>query len=158
MAELEGGGVIKLQRGLADGFCHFLAAMANARTPQARQSVKNLAAFTIGVVGTLAAHDHARLGLEVAVAGERHPVRLQPGGVGAQRGACGLFVDLHKAHGFLLGTAASCVFQCGCAIVGRFYSYSNIDISKLTCGSSQVKPVTKLGEACQAVIGRPCCL
>ena len=46
------------------------------------------------------ADDHARIRLELAVGGERHPVGVQPGGVLAD--GSGVFVDHGKGHGALL--------------------------------------------------------
>jgi metallophosphoesterase superfamily enzyme len=48
----------------------------------ARQAVEDLAAFGVRVIG-LGGHDHPRVGLELTVRGERHPVRVEPG-VGAE--------------------------------------------------------------------------
>ena len=99
VAKLEGGGVIELHRLLADGLGDLAAAMAQARAPQARETVENFAAFGVGVVGTAALHDHARVGLELAVGGVGHPVRVQPLGVHAGCSASGGGVDGGKAHG-----------------------------------------------------------
>ncbi|MPM82164.1 hypothetical protein SDC9_129225 [bioreactor metagenome] len=83
VAELEGGRVVELERGFADGVGDLAAAVAQARAPQAREAVKNLAALVVTQIGAFGTDDHARIGLEVAVARERHPVRFQPGGIDA---------------------------------------------------------------------------
>ena len=74
MAKLKGGRVVQLQRRLAHRLRNFTATMAQAAAPQAGEAVKNLASIGIGVVRALGGGDDARPGLEVAVAGKRHPV------------------------------------------------------------------------------------
>lgn len=83
MAELERRRVVELRDLAAHGFDDFRAAVAEARAPEARQAVEDLAAFGVRVIRALARHDHARVGLELAVGRERHPVRVEPRGVGA---------------------------------------------------------------------------
>ncbi|MNY47010.1 hypothetical protein D3C86_1822430 [compost metagenome] len=75
--------------------------MAQAGAPQAGEAVKDLAAVVAGVVGPLATGDEAGIGLEFAVAGVGHPVRRQPGGVGA--GGVLQALAVGQVHGVLLG-------------------------------------------------------
>ena len=81
VAELERGRIVELRGLLAHGLGDLAPAMAEARAPQAREAVEHLAAIGGGEVGALRGHDHARVALELAVGGEGHPVRVEPGGV-----------------------------------------------------------------------------
>jgi hypothetical protein len=82
VAELERRRVVE-RRGLAlDRLDDLAAAVAQARAPQARQPVEDLAAAIVGVVRALGGDDHARVLLELAIAGEGHPVGVEPGSVG----------------------------------------------------------------------------
>ncbi|MNS98125.1 hypothetical protein D3C72_1324820 [compost metagenome] len=98
VAELEGGRVVELGDLAAHRLGDLGAAVAQARAPQARQAVEDLAAVVVGEVGALGLHDDPRIGLEVAVAGVGHPVRLEPGGVGA-RGGRGFDGGCGEGHG-----------------------------------------------------------
>ena len=86
VAELERRGIV--QRGhllLRHGTGNFTP-VPQARTPQARETVKNLLAVDVGIRAFGAGHD-ARIRLELAVAGIGHPVRFQPGRIGAGESA-----------------------------------------------------------------------
>ena len=84
VAVLERRRVVELRDLAAHRFGDLGAAVAEARAPEARQAVVDLAAFGIRVIRALGRHDHARIGLELSVGGERHPVRVEPRGIGAQ--------------------------------------------------------------------------
>ena len=53
---------------------------------------------TFGIAVRMAVGHHARIGLEVSVAGKRHPVRIQPGGIGS---GLGQDVGVRQVHGVL---------------------------------------------------------
>ena len=57
--------------------------MTQPGTPQARQAIKNTATIGIGVIRTIGLHHQPGVSLEFSIAGVRHPVRLQPIGVGS---------------------------------------------------------------------------
>ena len=64
------------------------AARAGIDAPQARGTIKNLAAVAAGVIHALGAGEQARRGLELAVGGKRHPVAVE-------HGCIGLVVSVH---------------------------------------------------------------
>ena len=74
--------------------CHLLAhrrgdlgaAMTQPGAPQPGQPVENFSTFGVGEVSALRLHDHARIRLEIAIAGKRHPVRFKPCSVRAHIG------------------------------------------------------------------------
>ena len=78
MTELERGRVVERCDLLLHGLDDLLVAVAEAAAPQAREPVEDLLALGVGVVRALATDDHARAVLELAIAGVRHPVRIEP--------------------------------------------------------------------------------
>ena len=101
VAKLEGGRVVQRAHLLRHGAGDFFAPVAQARAPQARQAVKNGLAVHVGEIRALGAGHQPGLGLELAVAGVGHPVRVQPSGVGASGvgrvggGQVGVVVQVH---------------------------------------------------------------
>ena len=83
VAELERRGIVQRGHLLRHGTGDFLTPVAQARTPQAREAVKNLLAVDVGEIRAFGAGHDARIRLELAVAGIGHPVRFQPGRIGA---------------------------------------------------------------------------
>ena len=97
VAKLEAGRVIQGVELTRHCLGDLAAAMAQATGPQAREAVKNLPPVRVSVVTAFGPNNHARVGLEVAVAGVGHPVRVQPGGVGARGGV--QFQGVAQVHG-----------------------------------------------------------
>ena len=97
VAKLERRGVIQLQRCFANGLGNLAAAMAQSAAPQAREAIKDTATVSIRVIRALGGGNDARLGLEVAVAGEGHPVGGQPLRI-MGRGGC-RSLGICKLHG-----------------------------------------------------------
>ena len=89
MAELEAWRIVEGTELLGHGLLDFLARVAGAAGPQAGQAVVDLAALIIDQPTAFSTHDQTRVALEVAVGGERHPVRIQLELAGQGRG-CGL--------------------------------------------------------------------
>ena len=89
MAVLEAWRIVEGAELLGHGFLDFLARVAGAAGPQAGQAVVDLAALIIDQPTAFSTHDQTRVALEVAVGGERHPVRIQLELAGQGRG-CGL--------------------------------------------------------------------
>jgi hypothetical protein len=102
VAELEGRRVVQLRRLAAHRLGNLGAAMAQAAAPQAREAVEDLA--PVGV--TVAGHQPG-VRLEVAVAGEGHPVRGQPVGVRARGGGVQALCIGHVHGGLVIGGCGS---------------------------------------------------
>ena len=81
VAKLEGGGIVQGADLAADCLGDLGAGVAQAASPQTRETVHDFATGAVGVVRAFGANHHARVGFEVAVAGVGHPVRLHPGSV-----------------------------------------------------------------------------
>ncbi len=77
MAHLEGGGIIQLRRLLCDGFDDPGAAMAGIAAPQPGNAVQHVAAIGGLVIHALRADEEARIGLELPIGGERHPIGVE---------------------------------------------------------------------------------
>jgi hypothetical protein len=86
VAELERGRIVELCRLAAHRLGNLGAAVAQAAAPQARETVEDLAPVGVTVVAALGTGHEPGVRLEVAVAGEGHPVRGQPVGVRARGG------------------------------------------------------------------------
>jgi hypothetical protein len=78
--ELEMRDVVELHDLPGDGVGDLLAGMAGGNVEQAGAAVDDLVAVMIPEVQPLAFHHQSRLGLELPVGGERHPVGFE--GVG----------------------------------------------------------------------------
>ena len=89
MAVLEARRIVEGAELLGHGLLNFLARVTGAAGPQTGQAVVDLAALVVGQPVALGRYDQARVALEVAVGGERHPVRIQLELAGQGRG-CGL--------------------------------------------------------------------
>ena len=105
VAHLEGGGIIQF-RGLPGNRLGYLrAAMARVAAPQARRAIQHLTAIRGGIMHVFRTDEHARVLLELAVRGERHPKRVQVirGGFAIKRHSCGLSgsARLRSWHGAL---------------------------------------------------------
>ena len=142
VAELERGRIVELRGLLAHGLGDLAPAMAEARAPQAREAVEHLAAIGVGEVGALRGHDHARVALELAVGGEGHPVRVEPGGVlaGGRVGG-GLGGGGGHAHG--LSPSGRCKAAEGRqeGIVGRAVNMLNRPTFKFGCRFMQAMTI-----------------
>nr|BFE91692.1 hypothetical protein GCM10020185_22280 [Pseudomonas brassicacearum subsp. brassicacearum] len=77
MAVLEPRRVIEGAQLLGDRFLDFLAGVPGATCPQARQRVVHLAPLVIHQPTAFGSDDQARIALEIAVGGVRHPVGIQ---------------------------------------------------------------------------------
>ena len=77
MAHLEGRREIHLLQRARHGLADLLAAVAGIHAPQAGDAVEDLATIGRPVVHALGVGKDARLGLEMAVGRERHPVRFE---------------------------------------------------------------------------------
>ncbi|MNK98112.1 hypothetical protein D3C87_1184640 [compost metagenome] len=77
VAVLESWRVIESAQLLGDRFLDFLAGVPGATGPQARQRVIHLAALVVDQPAAFGANDQARVALEVAVGGVRHPVSIE---------------------------------------------------------------------------------
>src|SRR5262245_18881596 len=82
MRKLQRRRVVELFRLTRDGGRDLLAAMTGERTPESGDAVEHLAPLRVVVVHALAARDEARLGLELAVRGERQPDGLKTVDIG----------------------------------------------------------------------------
>ena len=78
MPKLKCGSVVELRSLLSDGFRNLGTTVTQTSTPQARQTIKNSPAVRVNVVGIFRTDDDARVSLELSVARERHPVRVEP--------------------------------------------------------------------------------
>ena len=77
MSELEGRREIERASLQGDRFGNLVAVMAGIAAPQARCRIEHGAVFRRIVIKVLGARDHARIALEIAVGGERHPERFE---------------------------------------------------------------------------------
>ena len=74
---VNGAHEVELAQLRADRVGDLLAAVAGGDAEQARRRVDDLVAAVVPVVHAFGAHDHLRIGLEVAVRRERHPVFVE---------------------------------------------------------------------------------
>jgi len=86
MAVLEARRVVEGAELLGHGLLDFLAVVPGATGPQAGQAVEHAAALVVDEVVAVGTDDQARVALEVAVGGERHPVGIQLELAGQGRG------------------------------------------------------------------------
>ena len=77
MAGLERPGIFELGDLRLHSFDDLGMAVAGIDAPQSGGAVEDLAAVMAGVMHTLGGDKQARLLLEMAVAGERHPMRFE---------------------------------------------------------------------------------
>src|SRR5579864_1348409 len=84
MTELERRRVVERRDLLLDRLDDLAARVPEPAAPQAGEPVEDPLASAVGVIRAIGRHEHPRVGLELAVAGKRHPVRVEPGGVGLE--------------------------------------------------------------------------
>jgi hypothetical protein len=118
MAQLEGGREIQ-HLGLALDRPHDrFAAMAGVHAPKAGGAIQDAAAIGAGVMHVLGRHHQARIGLEIAVVGERHPQRRQVVGRNIGHGeppqapASSFSIWPPNASGLVAGAKRSCTCPC----------------------------------------------
>ena len=118
MAQLEGGRIIEHRRLLLDRLDDGFTAMAGVHAPQASGAIQHAAAIGSGVMHVLRGHHQARIRLEIAVVGERHPQRRQVvgrntghgGGLPSQALASSFSIWLPSASGLVAGAKRSCTW------------------------------------------------
>ena len=99
MAVLEARGVVEGAQLTGDRFLNLGAVVAGAAGPQARQAVEHATALVVDEVVAFGPDNDARVALEVAVGGERHPVSVELQLVGKGRGS------FRQCHGSYLAQA-----------------------------------------------------
>ncbi|RML61602.1 hypothetical protein APX70_04216 [Pseudomonas syringae pv. maculicola] len=77
MPELKARRVIQHAQLAGNGFLNFLARMPSAAGPQTGKPIVDLAALVVCQIAAMRGDDHARIAVEVAVRGVRHPVSIQ---------------------------------------------------------------------------------